>query len=96
MSLDTKLKNYFKENGLQKKWFAQQLGIPAQQFSQIVCGYAPLPRKYWRKVIELTHGKITLADILADKLSDIESLEIKNGKSCEKCEVSLRDFNTNT
>lgn len=96
MALDTKLKNYFKENGIQKKWFAEQLGMKAQQFSQVVCGFAPLPAKYWKKIIKMTDGAITLGDILSQRLSELENIEIKAGKSCEKCEVSLKDFNVNT
>lgn len=90
MLLYIKLKQYFKDNGIQKKWFASQLGITSQQFSQIVCGYAPLPKKYWQPLVDLTGGKITLADIISDKLHDIEFLETKPGRSPDDCRVFFK------
>ena len=96
MNLGTKLKNYFNENGLQMKWFAEKLGISKQQLYQVIGNHAPLPKKYWKKMITLTGGKITLKDILEDRLSSLEEIEIKSSGSADKCEVSLKDFNINT
>lgn len=95
MSLGKKLQDYFKENGLQMKWFAEKLGMPKQQLYQVIGGYAPLPKKYWKKMIILTGGKITLRDILEKSLLSIEEIEIKSDGSIDKCEVSLKDFNIN-
>lgn len=96
MRLETKLKDYFKSNGLQMKWFAEQLGIPKQQLYQVIGGHAPLPKKYWKKVVVLTHGKITLYDILLEHLSNIEEVEIKSNGFPDRCEISLKDFNAIT
>lgn len=94
MSLESKLKDYFSENGIQMKWFAEKLGMPKQQLYQIVGGHAPLPDKYWVKMIKMTHGKITFCDILEDKLNRMKILEFKENGEEGSCKVSLRDFNT--
>lgn len=96
MILQNKLKDYFKENGLQMKWFAEKMGISRQQLYQVVGGYAPLPRKFWVKMIKMTNGKITLRDILEDTFSDIKEIEFKDNGSLHGCQVFLRDFNTIT
>lgn len=96
MSLETKLKDYFKENGLQMKWFAEKLGMSKQQLYQVIGGHAPVPKRYWKKMVILTRGKITLHDILEQRLSNIEEIEIKSDGSIDKCQVSLKDFNTVT
>lgn len=93
MELKHKLKDYFKENGIQMKWFAEKLGMPKQQLYQIIGGYAPLPDKYWIKMIQLTHGKITFRDIFEDTLSRMKGLEFKENGKEGSCEVSLKDFN---
>lgn len=93
MALEKKIKNYFKENGLQIKWFAEKLGITKQQLYQVVGGHAPLPRKCWRRMVILTGGRITLADILSEYLRNIEEIEIRSGGFADRCEVSLKDFN---
>lgn len=96
MTLQTKLKDYFKENGIQMKWFAEKLGMPKQQLYQIAGGHAPLPDKYWIPMIQLTHGRITFRDILEDTFGRLKILEYKEIDSKGGCYVSLRDFNTDT
>lgn len=93
MKLQNKLKNYFKENGIQMKWFAEKLGMPKQQLYQIVGGYAPLPEIYWEKMIKLTKGKITFCDIFEDTLVRFKGLEFKENGEEGSCKVSLKNFN---
>lgn len=96
MELQNKLKHYFKENGLQMKWFAEKMGISKQQLYQVVGGFTPLPKKYWVKMIQMTDGKITLRDILEYCYRDIEELEFKEIGEIDSCKASLKYFNTTT
>jgi hypothetical protein len=94
MHLATKLRKYLKDNGFQLKWFGEKLGMSKQQFYQVTTGNALLPRKYWRKIIILTRGKISLADILVDQLQKYEEIEVEPSLSADCCRVSLRNFYT--
>lgn len=96
MQLQDKLKEYFKENGIQMKWFAEKIGLNKSQLYQVVAGTIPLPRKCWVQVIKMTKGKITLCDILEYSLSDIKEIEFKGHQHVDRCEVSLKDFNIDT
>lgn len=93
MSLKEKFNRFFEENGLQKQWFAKKIGINREAFYQIINGHHTLPEKYWKKVIEITKGQITLGDIMGDRLKDIEDLEVKNTGDPERCNLSLKVFN---
>ena len=57
------LKEYLKKNGLRVDFFAEKLGIDYGYFRQMLAGLQPFPRKYWEKVITLTKGKVTAADL---------------------------------
>lgn len=91
--LGNKLKEYFKEHGVQMMWFAEKLEMDKQQFYQICAGGRPLPDKYWKELIRLTKGYVTIYDILATYFSWIEILNFENVGKISKCEVSLKDFN---
>lgn len=93
-TLSIKLRDYFEEFGLKKSWFAKKLGMNPKDFYQVLHGRLVLPRKYWADVIILTKGKITLKDILHDKLKDIDGVHFNEGIAPTKCEVSIKDLDT--
>lgn len=61
-----RLRAYLKNNGIQFKWFASQIGMSENSFSQVTAGRVGLPLDYWEKVVELTQGKITIEDLFHD------------------------------
>lgn len=63
---------YFEETGISRLWFATQIGMSLTFFYQVTGNYASLPKKYWRAVIRVSKGKITLHDLL---IADLESDE---------------------
>lgn len=91
MQANKKLINYFKKNGIQKKWFAQQLGIPPAQLSNFIRGIVPLPKRYWMEIMALTEGEVSLGDLMTDYLKPIEFLEVNIGYSKTKCEVTIKN-----
>lgn len=92
MFLHEKLQRYFDENGIQRKWFASKLSVTPQYFYQVINGHQKLPSSLWQKVIELTNGQITLADILEDEFKNIEYLKVIKGETPDKCEVIIKNF----
>lgn len=93
MDLGTKLRNYFDEKGLRMDKFAHRLGLSKMQMYQVVGNRVNLPKKCWKKMIELTDGEITLADILKDHLEDIEGIDVESSNNEKVAKVSLKDFN---
>ncbi len=65
-----KLKDFLDKNGIKQTFFAEKLGIRHQQLSLILRGKAKLPKKVWKKVVELTNNEITMNDLLEDFLED--------------------------
>ena len=70
MLANLKLKKYLEDNGIQKKWFAQKMGIPPSQLSHIVNLNKSIPKKYWKVIITLTNGKIKLEDFIEESPKD--------------------------
>lgn len=64
----TKLQQYFENNGLQKAWFARQLGMSKSMLYGIMMGVIPLSKKYFYKIVEKTNGYVTYEDVLSDYL----------------------------
>jgi hypothetical protein len=91
--LGNRLKQYFKEHGVQMMWFADKLDMHKQQFYQICAGGRPLPEKHWKELIRLTKGYVTIYDILVTHFSWIQELKFESVGKIDKCEVSLKDFN---
>lgn len=58
-----KLSEYIRKNGIQQKWFASQIGINYSLLSKAMRGHAQVPKKYWKKIIKLTKGEVTLEDL---------------------------------
>lgn len=95
MDLSQKLHAYFKKSGVHKYWFAEKLGMKRPQFSLILSGKNTLPPKYWKKIIELTKGKVTLSDVIQNKLLGIEGIEFKVSKNPSLCKILLCDYDKN-
>jgi len=58
-----KLRKYLDDRGLRYGWFAKErLGMSPTFFSCILHGKAQMPIKYWRTIIEVTDGIMTLED----------------------------------
>jgi hypothetical protein len=93
MALKDKLKKYFNETGIQRKWFAEKLGMNPYQFYHMASGYSPLPKKYWPTIIELTDGEVTLGDLLEQNMEGIDFLQITQGRKAGKCVISLKKIN---
>jgi len=89
----SKLKDYLKDNGISIKWFAEKLGMSPQMLYKIVDARASVPKKYWKKIIVLTGGKITLRDILEIGGKEFQGLEYNVSTNPEdplSCELSLK------
>lgn len=76
MDVRDKLAKYLKENGIQSKWFAEKIGMNQKVLSNILNQKAPIPRKYWKRIIIMTKYEITLND-LADVHFDRQEVDIK-------------------
>lgn len=91
MKLAEKLNSYFKENGVEQKWFAENIGVTPTYFYQMSKGYKKIKPIYWAAIVELTRGYITLADLAEDYYKDIPGLgtERKNSKSIYEVIVKI-------
>jgi hypothetical protein len=94
MRLKEKLHKYITEHGFQKRWLGSQLGMKNQQWSQILGGHTPLPKRYWIPLIKLTNGKITFSDLIEETFAEVEFIEVKESKDFKECLLSLKYFNT--
>lgn len=83
---------FFKDTGITKKWFAEKIGMDANFFYQVAAGNYPLPKKYWTAVIDVSLGKISLANLIEDYLDADDLLQVDYLKN-DKCVVSLRKIN---
>jgi len=72
-----RLKEFFRKTGVQKKWFADQVGMPLSSFYEMTLGRTPIPQKYWKKIIEVSEQKITVQDLWADSL---ENMQVKQNR----------------
>lgn len=43
-----KLKVYFNDTGVQKKWLAERIGMDEHYLYQIVAGRRAVPQEYWK------------------------------------------------
>lgn len=58
------LKEYIQRYGVQKKFLAEKIGISLKFFYRIVQHNLPVPKRYWKNVIEATEGRVTLDDLM--------------------------------
>lgn len=81
------LKKYLKDNGVMKKWFADQIGVHPAYLGEILVGRRPLAVKYWTEVNLLTRGKVRVEDLL--KMN--EDYEEKFGKEKSEKRKKIRE-----
>lgn len=67
---------YFKRTGVQKKWFAEKVGIAPAQFYQICAEKLPPPVKYWNRIMSVSEGKITLKDLAELAMKNRKNLPV--------------------
>lgn len=85
-----KLHRFFEESGVRKVWFAEKIGTKKQIIYQTLQGTHKIPEDCYEKIIELTHGYITLYDLLKEKYRGNASLEVVDGGHPKKCEVRIK------
>lgn len=59
-----KLNEYFENTGIKKKWFADQIGMNPNYLYQVCSGNASISKKHFKKIVEMTGGKVTLEELL--------------------------------
>lgn len=91
--VETKLKKFFEDKGMQRGWIAKKIGINPKYFYQIIHGSFPMPKKYWKGLILVTGGAVTLEDLLWDYLGDDEGVKVETSGDCASCIVSLKILN---
>lgn len=93
MKLCEKLHNYFENTGVQKKWLALRLGMEPHYFYHVLSGNRTIPQRYWKGIIELTNGKISMKDLLEECMREVDGVEIHVKDGATSCEVSLKELN---
>jgi DNA-binding transcriptional regulator YdaS (Cro superfamily) len=91
MDLVDKLQNYFRENGIQRKWFANKIGLSPHFFYQILHGTYKLPPSTWYDVIAVTKGAITLADLLEEEFKHADCLSFAVSVNYHICEAYIKN-----
>ena len=66
MKAKIRLQQFFQDNGLQKRWFANKIGISEPVMGIICYQDTPIPKKYWKKLIDHTQGYVTEDDLFED------------------------------
>lgn len=84
-----KLKTYFKDTGVQKKWLADRIGMDEHYLYQIVAGRRSVPQSYWKPLIQMTHNKITLMDLVEDLITAPEDIRAEPIDDKNVCQLSL-------
>lgn len=64
MLTSERLKKYIEDNGIQRKWFAEKIGMKPSYLYLILSGKRPIPKKYWLKIIQLTNNHFKVEDFL--------------------------------
>lgn len=90
--LQEAFEKFFIDNGIQKKWFAKQIGMTPQHFYQIMIGKLPVPVKYWKDIIRLTKGAVGIGHLLASRLEDIDFIKVELTQKYNECKVILKDL----
>lgn len=58
-----KLKDYLDSNRIEYKEFAKKIGINYCALIHALKGRRKIPQKFWKAIIEETHGKVSLGDL---------------------------------
>lgn len=59
-----KIKEYLEYHGLKQKWLADKIGMSSSHMSQVIRGVVKVPKKYMKKIVEVTDNEVTLEDLL--------------------------------
>lgn len=90
MKLCDKLKKYCTDNGIQKSWFAEKIGMTPAFFYHILAGRYKLTSTYWVKVIEVTQGQITFTDLIEEEYKDLDFVNVSKGPDATKCGLTIK------
>lgn len=90
--LQEAFEKFFIDNGIQKKWFAKQIGMTPQHFYQVMMGELPVPVKYWKDIIRLTKGAVGIGHLLSEKLKPVDFVKVEAGQDYNECKVILKDL----
>jgi hypothetical protein len=93
MTVGEKLRQYLKDNGVEKAWFASKLGISRPFLTQLLRSEKRFPPKYWDKLVHLTRGYIDLYALLSEHFEDTPTLMVSMKRSNFGCFVSLTELN---
>jgi DNA-binding transcriptional regulator YdaS (Cro superfamily) len=93
MDMIEKWKRFFKDNGIEKQWFARQIGVSPTYFYQVIHGRQNLTAKYFDKIVSVSNGKISLSDLVEDHFKDAPALSIVKGNTSYSCEVTIKRYN---
>lgn len=58
------IKEYLEKNGIMRKWFAEKIGMSQQQFCDYLNNRNLMPTIYWKIIVEVSHGKVKIEDLL--------------------------------
>jgi len=78
----------FKEMKCTRHEMSLRIGCALPQLSNAIHNTAYLPKKYWKKVVEVTNGYITMADLYRSwfaHLKDKVSVEVFEGEDPWTC-----------
>jgi hypothetical protein len=78
-----KIRKYLNDNGMEMKWFSLKVGIDPRIFYMIMAKKRPIPKKYWKAIIILTNGKISLQDLAEIDLNDNQEIDTKKYEKTE-------------
>jgi predicted transcriptional regulator len=87
-----KLHRFLFENEVVKQDFARKIGLSRDRFYQILCGFRKIPEKSWFRLIKLTEGEITLADLEREYRDNVHFI-VSEGDDPLECKIKIkRDF----
>lgn len=66
MKSKRKIREFCKKDRYSVSEFARHIGCARQTFYQIMAIKQPLPKKYWKKIVEFTAGFVTFQDLVND------------------------------
>jgi DNA-binding transcriptional regulator YdaS (Cro superfamily) len=70
--LTDRLNEYIDKNGLRKNFFAEKLGMTPAQLTNVLTGRSKLPKKYWKRLEQITKGEISVNELMGYFLEDVE------------------------
>jgi DNA-binding transcriptional regulator YdaS (Cro superfamily) len=90
MTLGNKFEEYFTRTGISGKWFAEKIGIHPNSLYGWIAGSRPIPQKYWKKIVSVSGGAITLCDLMKVFIKDQSEIDVIPGKTPDTCTIILK------